>query len=279
MRRFVAERRRHVSDSHLLHPGDLAWQLFHMLGDTPTSDLVRLWEDEQGDLVGFVLAYLPFGGFELQTRSEALAPEMLDWAASSLRRDDPSRALFTMVNQYEAGRIALLEGQGFAPGVNWYYLERPLDEPIPAPELPPGFTIRAITDAAEAEARANLLAGAFEAPPNAERYLRFMQSPAYDSALDLVAVAPDGRLAAFALVWIDPLSETGEFEPVGTAPEFRRLGLGKALLLEGFRRMQARGMERAFVIVEGEDAAAVELYRSAGLLPRWNLSLYVGSFQ
>jgi ribosomal protein S18 acetylase RimI-like enzyme len=269
----VAEQRQEVAQRHVLHAGDLAWQLFHMLGDYPTGDLVRLWEDGD-DLAGFALAYLPFGGFEVQIRDEALAPAMLDWAAAQLRREDEKRALFTMVNEYEAERIALLEQRGFERSGVWHYVERVLDEPIPPPDVPEGFVIRTV-GIAEAEARANLLAAAFEAPPFAERYRRFMQQPAYDLVVDLVAAAPDGRLAAFAQTWIDPLSKTGEFEPVGTAPDFRRLGLGKALLLDGLRRMQARGMERAFVIVEGEEAAAVELYRSVGLLPRWNLSLYM----
>jgi mycothiol synthase len=272
MRRFVGEQRQSVAQRHVLHPGDLVWQLFHMLGDYPTSEVVRLWEDGD-ELVGFTLAYLPFGGFELQTVDEALVPEMLAWAMGQLRRDDAGRALFTMVNEHEAARRRLLEQHGFAPSGDWHYMEASLSDPIPVPVLPDGFAIRSV-DASEAEARATLLAAAFEGVADAERYRRFMQSPGYDTALDLVAVAPDGKLAAFAQTWIDPVSATGEFEPVGTAPEFRRLGLGKALLLEGLHRMRARGMERAFVIVEGEDTAAVELYRSAGLLPRWELVLY-----
>ena len=101
-----------------------------------------------------------------------------------------------------------------------------------------------------------------------------MQSPGYEMAQDLVVIAPDGTFAAFALVWIDPRSKTGQFEPVGTAPAFRRLGLGQTVLLKGLQLMQKQRLECAFVIVEGADTPAVQLYHSVGLSPQWDLYLY-----
>jgi ribosomal protein S18 acetylase RimI-like enzyme len=59
--------------------------------------------------------------------------------------------------------------------------------------------------------------------------------------LDIVAIALDQRFAAFATCWVDQGNRVGQFEPVGTAPEFRRQGLGQAVLSEGLRRMQQHG--------------------------------------
>ena len=39
-----------------------------------------------------------------------------------------------------------------------------------------------------------------------EKHRRAMASPLYRQDLDLVAVAPDGEIAAYALVWFDPVN-------------------------------------------------------------------------
>jgi ribosomal protein S18 acetylase RimI-like enzyme len=54
------------------------------------------------------------------------------------------------------------------------------------------------------------------------------------------------------------------FEPVGTHPDFQRKGLGKAVMVEGMRRMKAAGMRRAVVGFDPNNAAAFALYTSMG---------------
>jgi ribosomal protein S18 acetylase RimI-like enzyme len=94
-----------------------------------------------------------------------------------------------------------------------------------------------------AENRASAHANSFNPSKMTPDYYRgFMQAPGYDPDLDTVVVAPDGRFAAFTMGWIDPANRVGTFEPVGTHREFQRRGLGKAALLEGMRRLQARDM-------------------------------------
>jgi mycothiol synthase len=86
--------------------------------------------------------------------------------------------------------------------------------------------------------------------------------PLYRRDLDMVAVCPDGSIAAFATAWFDDCARAGVFEPVATVPEHRRKGLGKALLLEGMHRLQYLGATRAYVASWGEQAGG--LYHSAG---------------
>jgi ribosomal protein S18 acetylase RimI-like enzyme len=82
--------------------------------------------------------------------------------------------------------------------------------------------------------------------------------------LDLVAVAPDGRLAAFCIGWaLSDHSET-QVEPLGVHPDFQQLGLGRAVLLEGLRRMQAIGARRAHVETYSVNDPARGLYESVG---------------
>jgi ribosomal protein S18 acetylase RimI-like enzyme len=86
----------------------------------------------------------------------------------------------------------------------------------------------------------------------------------YDRELDVVAVAPDGTIASYAMCWVDRANKVGEFEPVGTRPAFERRGLARAALLEGMARMQARGAETALVSTGGAETGAIRLYESVG---------------
>ena len=60
------------------------------------------------------------------------------------------------------------------------------------------------------------------------------------------------------------MSKSGEFEPVGTRAAFRRKRLGRAVMLEGLRRLVSRGAETALVTSEGANDAALSLYTSVG---------------
>ena len=56
----------------------------------------------------------------------------------------------------------------------------------------------------------------------------------------------------------------GNFYRLAVLPEHRRRGVARALLEEGERRLLARGALRLCAIVDGADAGALELWRSAG---------------
>ena len=58
------------------------------------------------------------------------------------------------------------------------------------------------------------------------------------------------------------MTRTAYFEPVGTAPEHQRRGLGKAVMTEALHRLQRMGCVLAFV--GGYSRAANALYASAG---------------
>jgi RNA polymerase primary sigma factor len=62
----------------------------------------------------------------------------------------------------------------------------------------------------------------------------------YRPGLDLLVLAPDGDVAAYALFWFDPVSATGLVEPMRTDDSHQRRGLARHLLAAGIeRRLQA----------------------------------------
>jgi ribosomal protein S18 acetylase RimI-like enzyme len=175
--------------------------------------------------------------------------------------------------------IAHLESRGFERSPAYMLsMQRSLAEPIPEPRLPASWGVRPLGGEGEVQNRSSASHTAFRSsmPFKAywQRYLRFMRSPAYAAALDLVAVSPKGRIAAFCVCWFDPANRVGLFEPVGTHPYYRQRGLGKAVILEGLKKMKAHGMATATVITEGDNQRAQRLYRSAGFVPANHLYTY-----
>ena len=93
-------------------------------------------------------------------------------------------------------------------------------------------------------------------------YSTVMESWPYRSSLDCVVEAPDGRFAAYVLVWPDDENGVGLFEPVGT----RRSSDG-AVSAQRYARSRSaactrRAMRQAIVLCETPPACA--LYESVG---------------
>ena len=78
-------------------------------------------------------------------------------------------------------------------------------------------------------------------------YKQVQEAPDYREDLDLYVKGPDGEYVSCCIVWYDTYNRMGIFEPVCTHPDFRRKGFGKAVVMEGVRRIAALGADRAWV--------------------------------
>jgi GNAT superfamily N-acetyltransferase len=85
-------------------------------------------------------------------------------------------------------------------------------------------------------------------------------APLYRRDLDIVAVTPHRDVAAFATIYYDDCTRSAVCVLVGTAVEHQRRGLARAVLLEGFQRLQRAGCTRVFATAYEPPADA--LYRS-----------------
>lgn len=86
-----------------------------------------------------------------------------------------------------------------------------------------------------------------------------MQSgPNFRLDLTIVMVAPTGEYVSFCGMWYEPQNHFAYVEPVATDPDYRRMGLGKAAVLEGVRRCVELGATVAYV------GSGQEFYRAIG---------------
>ncbi len=112
---------------------------------------------------------------------------------------------------------------------------------------------------------ADLLNAAFKRDfHNAAEYRVFTHyAPCFRDDLDLVAVAPDGSLAAYVGGPYCGENSYGIFEPVCTHPDHLRRGLARWLMIEALHRFKKIGASDVYVGT-GDQKAANQLYDSLG---------------
>ncbi|MBI5288466.1 MAG: GNAT family N-acetyltransferase [Chloroflexi bacterium] len=255
------------------HIGDLDWALFYDPDGKDRQATIRIWCDEQGRTAGWGRLQ-GSGYFEHQVlpelRGSALENEIVDWCESAVRSSgcEPVDGAVCAAEVFEDddSTIGLLRHRGFTTAhISGLYFSQELGESPRAPRVPEGFVMRGLRES-DIEPRAAVHFAAFSpgSRMTAEAYRAFMSAPGYDPDLDTVVQAPDGRLVAYAMAWLDYANAIGEFEPVGTHPDFRRMGLARAALGRGLLEMKQRGMTTSIVYTNSENLAARALYPSAG---------------
>lgn len=209
-------------------------------------------------------------------RSAEIGAQMIDWGAERLRQIGATHGVATRLASGSGGddtwRVALLEAHGFSPIRYFLRMERPLAEPPEPPQLPAGFTLRPVAGEHEAAAWAELYNQSFidhwdHHPLSVERLRSIWAEPLYRRELDLLAVAPDGVLAAFCACELNPDEPDGAgwIEALGTRRGYRGIGLGRAVLLAGLAALHTAGARLARLIVDAESpTGATRLYEAAG---------------
>lgn len=251
------------------HPGDYVWEL-HAHGDRPQP--IQMWGSTAG-----VTAVAWFMGsaqllVEVLPDSEYLIPEMVAHAEhAACDQGELSIRAF----ESDGSRVTALQRLGYrraAPEGVWFRMD--LSAPLPSFDPPEGCSLRdsvgidparraaAHRDAWDDLSRIGLPDARSAFTTEAYRSLR--AAPVYDPALDILVQAPDGALVANCICWADEESGIGVFEPVGTHPAFRGRGLARLAILEGCRRLRARGHRWARVGTAHFNAPAISAYRSCG---------------
>jgi len=262
-----------------LHPGDIPHHIFSGNKLYDPSELLRIWEDAQG-VAAWVLVGPRHKGYDAQVRPDLRGGEFerqvlqfADQRTAELMRKHKIEGdqLLGDAFRCDTARSQLLTELGWtrtdAPP---YVLNRAPLVDLPDPTLPDGYRIRAARGPDEAAALAEIHVAAFGATWRPELYRRYMTAPGYAAEREFVVVASDDTFAAFTVTWHDALNRTGLLEPVGTHPDHRRRGLGKALVLHAMHQMKAAGMTHATVANAGTNEASRALYQACGFTP-WHV--------
>lgn len=246
--------------------GDLDW--WRCISNDPNPmGFVQLWFDD-GDanrLAAFVWREDGRADLFLDPAYRAAERELIAWIVANAGE---TRTLEITAYDRDLERQRLLAEAGFVRTDEHYtYRTYPLNGALPSPLLPPGYSVQDMVGATpeRIERRVEVHRAAW-APSRmtVAKHTAVMQSPTYRPDLDLVVVAPDGAFASCTIVWHDPVNAIGVFEPVGCDPAYRQLGLTKALMHDGLRRLQALGARNAFVNSWYDSLPANRLYERSG---------------
>jgi len=132
-------------------------------------------------------------------------------------------------------------------------------EPTQPSQLPEGFYFKR---RAEATGLRHPMTVAGRNPINVES--RLAQCSLYRPGLDYAVFDPSNETAAYALFWIDPETKVGLIEPLRTVKKFQRMGIGRAIVHEGIRRLREEGANEIKVSYKADNEPARRLYHSCG---------------
>lgn len=249
--------------------GELAWNWGRGHAADGASRRRRLWFSD-GELVAWGWAQLPhrvrrtdgsvkdvtgaYLAHQVHPEHAGLVDDVITWFDATA--EDLERTVLPCAGDEFALARWAAHGYETDPAVlgdtgSWSQLnERDLVD-IEEPVLPRGFRFRTADEAGPAAAVEAHVHAWTPTSYTAEAYEGVRRTPAYRGDLHLLVEAPDGTMAASAILWLDEVNETVEFEPVGTHPGYRRLGLGRAMMLHGLHRARAAGARHATVACLG----------------------------
>ncbi len=204
-------------------------------------------------------AWLELHGVELD--------ELLDWALETAS----GRRLFSGGWHQNARVRMALEERDFALVRHSYRMAIDLGGSAPPPDWPARIDVRTFRpDDAHAvyEAHMETFEDSWEhvREPYEEWAHWTLERPGFDPELWLLATSGED-VAGIALCRVhDADPETGLVAILGVRRPWRRQGLGRALLLESFRRLAAAGCMRAILGVDASSlTGANKLYENAGM--------------
>ena len=261
-----------------------AWEYMHFHPNLDSSSLgkIGIWE-EAGKIVAVTHYEWHLGEafFQFHPEYRHLRGEMLDYAEGNLfgqAEKDGRKYLCAYVNDNDPAFLMLVRERGYvidkeATRPTYQFV---IPEPFPAITLPEGFRLTSLAEECDREKVHRVMWRGFDhgdVPPISEADLeerrKMFDTPSARGDLKIAVRAPNGSFVAFCGMFYQPTHQYAYVEPVATDPDYRRMGLGKACVLEGIRRCGALGARVAYV---GSDQ---EFYKAIGFEKVYNSECWV----
>ena len=264
-----------VSAKKLCYPrmlwGAWEWAITHGGLDQKNLNRIGLWEDG-GKLVAIATYEQKLGeGFLIVDEEyNYLKPDVIAYAKKALH-DNGSLRISLPDGDNDFSREALV--QGFRPTQR----KDPslvLDiDMLQAYNLPDGYSFISMADNWNWHQYHRVMWRGFghEGRPTSDDESiairkQMLSSPMVIPELVIAVVAPDGNYVSHCGMWYQPGDYYCYVEPVATDPDYRKMGLGKAAVLEGVKRCGALGAKLAVV------GSSQQFYYNIGFYPVYSLT-------
>jgi len=247
------------------------YALYHPNWKEDLFKYIRLWADN-GKIVGMVnVEHYPGEAFiQVDPEYSFLKSEIFNWADKNIYDEDGNKkSLVIQINEFDDELKEIAERKGYIKDEReqpWFTISKfNIPEKFPEINLPDGFELKSLAEENDLYKLDRCLWKGFnhsgQPDYDVEGRKRMQSTPNFDKELNIVVVAPNGEYVAYSGIWMIPQFKTSYVEPVATDPSYRRMGLGKAAVLECIRRVGERGGESAIV------ETALPFYLSFGFRP------------
>ncbi|HEX3326594.1 MAG TPA: GNAT family N-acetyltransferase [Actinomycetota bacterium] len=242
-------------------------------------DHLAVVEGNDGELAGYLTtrvdddsADMYFEGFTAEAFlgrgiGKALIEEAEERASKLAQRLQKPVTLETDVNDDRARD--LLARRGFEKTGASFPMFMDLHDPAPAPDWPEGVELRPYVQGPDDHEFFDVMARGFELDPSftLDSWLERQGLPDFSPDLWWFAQAAEGPVAALECrkQW-HAQTDTGWIKNIATLPEWRRRGVGRALLYHAFARFRELGRTRAVLGVDADNPTqAKNFYERIGM--------------
>jgi predicted N-acetyltransferase YhbS len=262
------------------------WEYMHYHPFIKDLDLTKIGiAEDDGEIVGIVHFEHQYGQvyFQVHPEFEAAKGILFNYAEETFRgksTKDGREYLALFINEHDTALEGMAKERGFEkrPEFSEENSRIVLDHPIPEVQLPDGFAIQSLADENDFYKINQVLWRGFNhegpAPDEDVQSRKDMQkAPNFRKDLNIVAVAPNGNYVSYSGIWVVEANRVAYVEPVATDPDYRRMGLGKAAVLECVRRSKALGAEIVWV------GSNLEFYQSIGFTKMFDAVAWVKYYE
>lgn len=218
-------------------------------------DRIGIWEND-GQIVAVANYESRLGEafFHFRPGYEGLSAQMLDYAEGHLAAEDGRLHAFVNDNNRDFTTLVQTRGYTRLPREDRPLALYSLGPDFPAITLPEGYRLLSLADEPDWGKVHRVMYRGFNhgdvdkvTPEDMDMRRKMFDTATAQRDLKIVVAAPDGQFVSICGMFYQPQGRFGYVEPVATDPDYRRMGLGKAAVLEGIRRCRERGAVEAFV--------------------------------
>jgi len=251
------------------------WEYMHYHPLIKETDISKIGVVEvDGAIVGVVHHEHDEGMiyFQVHPDHDAQKAALFDYAEATFGSKDGESGrerLLIFINEADLTLQRLAADRGYERDVDFREVTSryALGGGVPEVVLPQGFHLQSLADENDLRKINQVLWRGFNHPgPPPEEEIEgrkeAQEAPNFKHDLTIVAVAPNGDYVSFCGIWYVPENRLTYVEPVATDPDYRRMGLGKAVVLEGIRRTVPLGSQMAWVGSEQEFYVAIGFTKS-----------------
>jgi GNAT superfamily N-acetyltransferase len=241
--------------------GNWLWNRWEWMFSLPYLDetnleRIGLWEAD-GQIVALATYEMELGSgwFSFDNEYGFLKKDLVEYAKEYLSLTDKLGKRSLNINIFDADTefkqisrdIGFIETEVFEDTAVF-----DIPDKFPQILLPEGFSLISLSEENDLEKYNRVLWRGFDQhgePPAKEipGTIKSQSGPSFNKDICIAAKAPNGDFVSYCGMWFDKNTHYAIVEPMATDPDYRMMGLGKAVVLEGIKRCGELGAKVAYV--------------------------------